>query len=124
MLNRYQICERALRQAFGEQPSDDSNITINLVNSYLNDAIGVAARQNYKEALQIDGISYVNNSFSTTFKGLAITKDEQNYYKITLPQIPIGIGANEGCSRVVFKDSTGFISLEGVFLTQNQSTYY
>ena len=91
-MTRKFLIERIRRQIYGDQPSNDANITIGLVNSYLNDAIGVAAKQNYKENIAIDGISFVNNSFYTTFKGIAATKDEQFVWKVTLPQIPIGIG--------------------------------
>jgi len=89
----------------------------------LNQGIGVAAKQCYKEAIQLDGIGYVNNSFYTTFKGIAVTKDEQFLWKVALPQIPIGIGHNEGISTMVFKDSSGQISLPVVWLSENQRSF-
>jgi len=122
-MDRYTFIERTLRQIYGGQPSQDSEITINLVNSYLNDAVATAAKQNYKDALQIDGIGYLNNSFYTTFKGLAVTQDENFLYKVTLPEIPLGIGRNEGVSNVRFKNSKNIVSYDGIPLSNAQKGY-
>lgn len=111
------------RQIYGGPPSDDATITINLVNKWLDIAIANAAKTNYKENIAIDGISYVNNSFYTTFKGISVTKDENFLWKIALPQIPLGIGQNEGIETLVFKDDTGLISYPVVWMTQNQKSY-
>src|SRR6266496_6346701 len=93
--------ERALRQIYGGHPSDDATITINLVNVWLDDAIAVAAKKNYTDSIAIEGIAYVNNSFYTTYKGLTLSEDEFGIWKIILPQIPFGIGQNEGVSTVI-----------------------
>ena len=119
-MTRRQFIERSLRQIYNGQPSDDSNITDNLVNIWLSDAIGLAAKQNYKENYQLDGVGFVNNSFHSTFKGLAIVEDERNLYKAVLPQLPFGIGSTEGISRAVFKNSKKEISYPGVLLSENQ----
>ena len=72
----------------------------------------------------LDGIAYVNNSFYTNFKNLAVTEDEQFVYKVELPQIPFGIGYNEGISTLQFKDNESRqISQNVVWLTQNQKTF-
>jgi len=123
-LTRQFFIERALRQIYGGQPTDDSQITVNLVNSWLNDAIATAAKQCYKEAIQIDGIGYVNNGFYTTFKGIAVSKDENLTFRLTLPQIPVGIGRNEGVSKLQFKNDKGEVSLPCIPISQNQSTYF
>lgn len=121
---RQELIERILRNVYGEQPTDDSNITNNLVNSWMSDAIGIAAKQNYKEAIQIDGVSYVNNSFYTTFKGLAISKSFEPFvYVLTLPQLPLGIGKNEGVASLRFTNSTNDISYDGLPLSTNQVGY-
>jgi len=122
-MQRGTFIERTLRQIYGGMPSQDSEITINLVNSYLDDAVATAAKQNYKEALQIDGIGYLNNSFYTTFKGLAVTQDENFLYKVTLPEIPLGIGRNEGVSNVKFKNSKNVVSYDGIPLSNAQQGY-
>ena len=123
MPSRYAFCERLLRQVYGEQPTDDSNVTVNLVNQWLNDGIGIAARQNYKESAQMDGIAYVNNSFYTTFSGIVPVAYQGTKYQITLPQIPVGIGQNEGVKSLKFIDSGNNISLDCIPLTANQTTF-
>ena len=124
VISRRAYIEMVRRQIYGEQPSNDSNITTNLVNRWLNIATANAAKQNYKENIALDGIQYVNNSFYTTFKSIAVTKDENFLWKIELPQIPLGIGETSGISTVVFKDSTtNQISYPVVLLSQNQVSF-
>lgn len=123
-MTRQHLIERILRLVYGDQPRDDSSITDNLVNEWINTGIGIAAKQNYKEAIQIDGIGYVNNSFYTTFKGLDVVLDEGFTWKITLPQLPIGVGKNEGISTLQFKDANGKLSLPCIPLSENQKGYY
>ena len=103
-MTRYQLIERVLRQIYNGQPSDDSNITYGLVNQWLNDAIGAAARKNYTDNIQIDGISYINNSFYTTFKNLDIEAEtvDNVTYRVDLPSIPVALGKNEGVSTLQF----------------------
>jgi len=123
MLRRTFI-ERVRRQIYNGQPPSEATITVGLVNNYLNDAVAVAAKTNYTDSLKLDGIAYVNNSFYTTFKSLAVASDEINLWKVTLPQIPVGIGYNEGLETLVFKDSDGSqLSFPVVWLSQNQRSY-
>jgi hypothetical protein len=105
--------ERILMQIYGQKVTDDAEITFNLVNLYLNDGIGVAAKTCYKEAIQLDGVAYVNNGFYCTFSGLVISSDDTDNlcYKLTLPEIPTGIGRNEGMAELRIKDTSGFTSL-------------
>lgn len=119
-MTRRQFIERTLRQIYNGQPSDDSNITDNLINFWLSDAIGLAAKQNYKDNFQLEGVGFLNNSFYTTFKGIAIVEDERNLYKATLPQLPLGIGATEGVSKAIFKNSRNELSFPAVLLSENQ----
>ena len=121
---RQQLIEQILRQVYGTQPSDDASITPNLVNQMINQGIGVMAKLNYKDAVQLDGVGYVNNSFYSTFKALAVTPDEQFLWKLTLPQVPFGIGKNEGISTLQFKNSQGELSRPVVWLSQDQVTYF
>lgn len=123
-MTRAAFIERVRRQIYGGQPSDDSSITVGLVANYLNDAVAFAAQTNYKNNLAIEGISYVNNSFYTTYKALPVSADEQFLWKITLPEIPIGIGENYGCETLIFKDSlSNQLSYPVVFISQNQLSY-
>lgn len=124
MPTRRFFIERTLRQIYGGYISDDSAITVNLVNSWLNDAIAQAARLNYSENLKIDGIYYVNNSFYTTYKGIAISEDEKNLWKLSLPHIPFGLGTDMGVSTVELKDERNNVTYPLIPLTQNQRTYF
>lgn len=122
---RVTFIEQVRRLIYGGQPSDDAEITIGLVNTWLDSAIAYAAKTNFMDNEKIDGISYVNNSFYTTFKGLTVTQDEFSLWKIELPQLPTGIGYSEGISKLQFKDSSSQqISQTVVFLSQNQTTYF
>lgn len=123
-MQRKTYIERIRRLIYGGQPPSEASITVGLVNNYLNDAIGVAAKTNYTDNLKLEGIASVNNSFYTTFKSLAVTSDEQFLWKITLPQIPVGIGGIEGISKVIFKDSSSTqLSYPVVLLTENQVSF-
>jgi len=122
-MTRQQLIEQILRQVYGGQPSDDSAITYNLVNQYINQGIGLAVKQNYKDSIQLDGVGYVNNSFYTTFKGLSISKDENFLWKIVLPEVPMGIGHNEGMANLRLKNSTNDVSLDCLPLSTNQKGY-
>ena len=73
---RSQFIEQVLRQVYGGYVQEDSSITPMLVNQYIDQAIAFAAKNNYTDNLRLDGVAYVNNSFYTTFKGLAISNDE------------------------------------------------
>lgn len=121
---RFMFIKRALRQIYNDQPSDDSNITTNLVNMWLGDAIGAAAKKNYTDNLQMDGTAYVNNSFYTTFSGLPVTSTDQFTYQMKLPQIPFALGNNEGVGVLQFVDSDGNISDPAIPLSENQVGYF
>lgn len=125
MPSRRFFIERFLRQVYNGYPSDDSNITPNLVNSYLNDALAAAAKQNYVENAKMDGISYVNNSFSTTFSDISITSDPtiDLGYQLTLPQIPVALGRNEGINSIRFKGPEGYVSQSVIWLSAAQAAY-
>lgn len=119
--------ESILMAVYGQKPSDDAEITYNLVNLYLSEGIGVAAQAAYKGAIQLDGIGYVNNGFYSTFSGMTISQDSTDNltYMFTLPEIPVGIGNSMGLAEVRFKDiSGGITSLPGIPLSMNQWGYF
>lgn len=124
ILSRRALIELIRRQIYGEQPTDDASITVGLVNTWLPQGIAAAAKQNYKESYQIEGVGYVNNSFYTTFKGLSCTLFENGIWQIELPQIPIGIGRNEGVSTLRLKDTASTVSLPCIPLSASQVGYY
>ena len=123
-MTRYAFIERILRQIYNGQPSDDSSITYNLVNQWLNDAIGLAAKKNYTDGIQMDGIAYVNNSFYTTFKDLAVSLGDIDTvtYSIDLPQIPVALGRNEGIATLQFVQDN-LASQTAIPLSINQVAY-
>ena len=122
-MTRKIFIERILRQIYNGQPSDDSNITFNLVNQWLNDAIGVAAKKNYTDSIQMDGVAYVNNSFYTSYSSLTITQVDNTTFKFTLPQIPVALGKNEGIATLQFSNSKTPTSFGAVPLSMNQVGY-
>lgn len=122
-MTRRGFIERIRRQLYNSFPVDEAVVTDNLVNNWMSDAIGLAAKKNYTDNFQLDGIGFVNNSFYSKFKGLTLTQDERYLWNLTLPEIPVGIGANEGISTIEFKNSTGTISYPGIPLSENQKGY-
>jgi hypothetical protein len=123
-MTRYQLIERVLRQIYNGQPSDDSNITFGLVNQWLNDAIGAAAKKNYTDNIQMDGVSYINNSFYTTFKNLDIYAEtvDNVTYRVDLPSIPVALGRNEGVATLQFVGDKK-TSQTAIPLSMNQVAY-
>jgi hypothetical protein len=122
-MTRKHFIERIRREIYGEMPRDDASITEGLVNNLLNDAIAVAAKTNYSDSIRMGDIGHVNNSFYIKFKNIAVTQSENFLWKVQLPQIPVGIGANEGVSVLTFKGADGVLSQNCVPLTQNQVTF-
>lgn len=123
-MTRRTFIERTLRQIYGGQPSDDSQITDNLVNSWLNDAIATAAKANYGDNLKLEGVAFVNGGFYTTFKGLQIQEDEFGIWKSELPHIPVGLGANEGINTIQIKENSANISRPIILINQSQKSFY
>jgi len=121
-MTRYAFIERILRQIYNGQPSDDSSITYNQVNQWLNDAIAVAARKNYTDSIELDGVAYVNNSFYTSFNGLTINSIDPTIYSISLPSIPVALGKNQGVGSLQFTGS-GVKSQTAIPLSINQVAY-
>lgn len=119
-MTRRTFIEREIRQLYNGFQTDDSTVTDSLVNVWLSDAIGLAARKNYTDNFQLEGIGFNNNSFYSKFKGIAIVADESFLWKATLPEIPLGVGSTEGISSVVFKDSRNTVSYPCVLLSENQ----
>jgi hypothetical protein len=123
-MTRYALIERILRQIYNGQPSDDSNITHNLVNQWLNDAIGMAVKKNYTDSIQMDGVAYVNNSFYTTFTNIDINAESVDTvtYSIDLPIIPYALGRNEGVAMLQFVGDKK-TSQTAIPLSMNQVAY-
>ena len=124
-LVRGQYIEQIRRQIYGGFPPEDAEITVPLVNLWLDQAIAYAAQQNYRDNLKLDGVAYINNGFYTKFKDLSVSKDEDSVWKIDLPQVPAGIGTSEGVSTLTFKDADlNQVSFPVVWLSTNQLGFH
>jgi hypothetical protein len=124
-MRRDVFIEMIRRQIYGGFPSDDASITTNLVNTYIEPAIGVAAKACYDGNIQVDGVGYVNNGFYCTFKDLSITSDGNFLWKVALPDYPQGLGAVDGISRFVIKDDVSpQTSYPVVLMSENQVSIY
>lgn len=115
--------ERCLRQIYNGMPADDATITINLVNVWLQTAIGLAAKANYKDNIAIDGIGYINNSFYTTFTGITISSNGNFIWRFEIPQLPLGVGANDGISVLELTDGVN-VTRSLIPLTEAQRSIY
>ena len=125
METRFSLIKRILRQIYSGQPTEDSNITSNLVNRWLNDGLALAAKENYKEAIALDGTGYVNNSFYCTYSGLTVAADvtDNQCYMLTLPQIPLGMGMTQGISKLQFVNPQNYVSMDAIPVSMNQVAY-
>jgi hypothetical protein len=123
-MTRKIFIERILRQIYNGQPSDDSSITFNQVNQWLNDAIGLVVKKNYTENIQMDGVAYINNSFYTTFTNIDITPEpvDNLTYSLILPAIPYSLGRNEGVATLQFVGDKK-TSQTAIPLSMNQVPY-
>ncbi len=123
-MTRQAYIEKVLRQVYGDFATDDAAIDQDLVNVWLSEGIGIAAKQNYKDNIAIDGIGFVNGSFYTRFNGIAITSNGNFEWRMQLPEIPVGIGRNEGISTLQLVDENGRITNPFVPISEQQRTYY
>lgn len=122
LITRYKLCERIQRVIYNGLPPDDATLTINIINNWINDGIAVAAKNNYVDSIKLDGISYVNNSFYITYRNLAISQNTEGNWEFSLPQIPLGLGKNEGINTVqLVKNKKP--SQTAIPLSQNQIAY-
>lgn len=113
-----ELVSREIHSGFA---SDDSDITNNLINTYIEPAIGIAAQTCYLDNYKMDGCGYVNGSFFSTFKNLTISSDGNFVWKVELPELPMGLGAMDGISRFVVKDNESpQTSYPIVLMTQGQ----
>lgn len=100
-MTRKVLIEQIRRLYYGGVPNDDATLSEKEVNVYLNEAIAYMAKINYTDAIKLDGIESIADSFYATFKNLAITKDnDTGLYLLTLPQVPLGLSRGYGIASV------------------------
>jgi|SRR5882757_626108 len=106
--SRLQVLETVQRLLLGGMASDDTELTLALINQHLNAAIGYAAKTNYKEEIELNGIENVADAFYADFKSITITKDNTTgLYTATLPQQPVGLGAGWDISTFMLITGSG-----------------
>lgn len=107
-MTRRILIEQIRRMMYGGVPTDDANLSEKEVNIYINEALAYMAKVNYTDAIKLDGVESVSDSFYLTFKNLSITKDTTtNYYSLDLPQVPLGLARGYGIASVTFPTSSG-----------------
>jgi hypothetical protein len=107
-MTRKILIEQIRRIFYGGVPNDDATLSEKEVNVYINEAIAYMAKVNYSDAIKLDGIENISDSFYATFKNLSITKDtDTGYYSLDLPQVPLGLSRGYSISTVTFPTSTG-----------------
>jgi hypothetical protein len=100
-MTRKVLIEQIRRIYYGGVPNDDATLSEKEVNVYLNEAIAYMAKINYTDAIKLDGIESIADSFYATFKNLTISKDtDTGFYSITLPQVPLGLSRGYGIASV------------------------
>lgn len=124
-MRRDVFIEMVSRKIHGGFAPDDSEETDNLINTWIEPALGIAAQANYKNNIALDGIGYVNGSFYSRFKNIAITSEGNFLWKSTLPVVPVGLGANEGISTIELKDDeSDQVTRPFLPITEKQRTFY
>jgi hypothetical protein len=107
-MTRKVLIEQIRRIFYGGVPNDDATLSEKEVNVYINEAIAYMAKVNYSDAIKLDGIENISDSFYATFKNLSITRDsDTGYYSLDLPQVPLGLSRGYSISTVTFPTSTG-----------------
>ena len=107
-MTRKVLIEQIRRILYGGVPNDDASVSEKEINVYLNQAIAYMAKINYTDAIKLDGIETVADSFYATFKNLTVFLDtDTGYYYTELPQVPLGLSRGYGISTVTFPTSTG-----------------
>lgn len=122
-MTRGELIEQVLRAVYGDQPRDDASITPNLVNLYINQGTAQAIRSQLKDSINVDGVTYINNAFYFTYKGLPISQEENLLWKVDLPQVPFGIGRNEGVANLRLKKD-GKTSIDAIPISIAQKGYH
>lgn len=98
---RKNIIDRVRRLIYGGYPTDDAQITVNLVNSWLNDAIAAACVSSFWASYKVDQVGSVADGFYMTFSPFSLSKDSNTgYYNFTLPALPLSLPKSHSISNV------------------------
>jgi hypothetical protein len=107
-MNRSQFIELVRRNYYNGIPSSDAELTPEEVDLYVDAAIGRAITINYREAIELDGVETIGDTFYSTFKGFTIAKDnDTGYYYFDLPQAPLASKRGYNISTLTFPVNSG-----------------
>lgn len=123
MTNRM-LCELIQRTLAGGTASDDFEPKIEEIFRWLGPGIAYAAKVAYSDSVNIDGIEFVGDAFYTTFKNLALTKDEDTgWYTTTLPATPYGLSIGHDITNVALQ-GVGKVGLPALRVSQTQRAFF
>jgi hypothetical protein len=105
---RKELAEKIQRRVVGGLATDDTDISLELINVHITDAIALMAKKNYSDSIELEGIEGLADGFYSTFKNIPISKDEDlGLYYCDLPQAPYGIARGHDITNF---SVTGFTS--------------
>jgi len=123
-MTRNQLIAQIRRMYYGGLPSEEAGLRPLEVNQLINEAIAYVAKVNYTDSIKLDGVETVSDAFYTTFKNLAITKDnDTGYYSTTLPHPPIGLSRGYGISSVTFPVTSGNLAKAPTAISPREIDY-
>lgn len=124
MTTRRQLCELVIRNLAGGDPSDDFPVKPEEVNLWMEHAIAAAAKVNYTEGVNLDGIEFVADAFYTSFRNLELLYDElTDSYYTELPSMPYGLPRGYDISSLQIQGNKQ-LSKTGVRVNPQQLSYY
>lgn len=94
-----QIVQEALYEAYGGITSTDVRISERFVLTKLNNKIAAAGTINAFQNKNLEGVTYLNDTFYSTYNDLPVTDDTHTgFKKIDLPALPIGVPSQRSIS--------------------------
>lgn len=123
MTNR-QLAELIQRQIAGGTPSDDFEPKLEEIALWIPHGVAAAARVNYTDGVNVDGIEFVGDAFYTTIKNLALTLDEDTgWYQTTLPTLPYGLSTGYDITAMRVQGDRQ-VSDAAIRIPQRQVSFY
>jgi hypothetical protein len=105
---RQQLIDRILRFYYDGYPDDQSEISNNEVDLYINDAIATVMNKQAMDEYNITGIMSVPEGYITTYTiPTPSLSDTTGFYNSTLPHPPMGLPGESGVVGVYFGGGWG-----------------
>lgn len=114
---RRTLCELIQRRLAGGDVSDDFSPKLDEINLWLNHGIAASAFKNYTDAVKVDGVEFVSDSFYIGVSNLTITQDiNTGWYYVNLPSAPYALPKGYDITNVAImgngKLSQGLVRME------------